>query len=316
MHWRKSFKIVLLTLIVLGVGLLGGSYYLIRYSLDPEEGMYDEPTVYDNYASSHPIQQAWMDSIRSTGALRDSFLLNRHGERQHVYFLPAPNPTRRTAFLIHGYHDSAISMMHIAHFYHHELGYNLFLPDLRSHGLSEGNHVQMGWFDHYDVLPLLSVADSLFGGDTRMVVHGVSMGAATTMMLSGEQTPSFVRCFVEDCGYTSTWDEFEGEMHQRFGLPAFPLLHLGSILCKVIYGWDFWEASSVDQVRKCTKPMLFIHGDADTFVPTWMVNVVYEAKPGAKNMWLAPGSAHADSFDDHREEYISHLSHFLEQSEM
>ena len=124
--------------------------------------------------------------------------------------------------------------------------------------MSEGNHVQMGWKDRLDVLQWTETADELFGRNhadsiasrsTKMVVHGISMGAATTMMVSGEvehgqyQQP-FIKCFVEDCGYTSVWDEFRGELKEQFGLPAFPLLHTASWLCRQEYGWDFREASA------------------------------------------------------------------------
>ena len=94
------------------------------------------------------------------------------------------------------------------------------------------------------------------------------MGAATTMCVSGDPTPSYVRCFIEDCGYTSVWDEYSQEMKKRFGLPEFPMLHITSALVKARYGWSFKEASPLNQVAKCRKPMLFIHGSNDKFVPT------------------------------------------------
>ena len=68
------------------------------------------------------------------------------------------------------------------------------------------------------------------------------MGAATTVCVSGEPQPPFVNCFVEDCGYTSVWDEYAGELKNQFGLPAFPLLHLASWATRLRYGWDFREA--------------------------------------------------------------------------
>ena len=83
-------------------------------------------------------------------------------------------------------------------------------------------------------------------------------------------------------------DEFRGELKEQFGLPSFPLLHTASWLCRQEYGWDFREASALEQVKKCTLPMLFIHGDADTFVPTWMVYPLYEAKPEPKELWIVP----------------------------
>jgi fermentation-respiration switch protein FrsA (DUF1100 family) len=66
-------------------------------------------------------------------------------------------------------------------------------------------------------------------------------------------------------------------------------------------------------VSKCQLPMFFIHGDSDTFVPTWMVHPLYEAKPEPKELWLAPGSEHARSYFDYREEYTQRVQNFLKK---
>ena len=71
------------------------------------------------------------------------------------------------------------------------------------------------------------------------------------------------------------------------------------------------EASALAQVAKCELPMLFIHGDADDYVPTWMVYPLYEAKPGEKELWLVPGAGHAYSYRDNREEYTAVVREFV-----
>ena len=205
-------------------------------------------------------------------------------------------------------------MLHIARIYNKEMHYNVVLPDLHGHGLSQGDDIQMGWFDRLDVLKWIDLAPNMFAtvaDSMRLVVHGISMGAATTMCVSGERTPDYVKCFVEDCGYTSAWDEFAHELRGRFSLPEFPLLYTASWLTQAKYGWSFKEASPLKQVAKCKKPMLFIHGDKDTFVPTWMVYPLYEAKPQPKQLWIAPGSEHAFAYRDHREEYIKKVEAFV-----
>lgn len=143
-------------------------------------------------------------------------------------------------------------MIHIGYVYG-QLGFNLLLPDLHAHGKSEGEGIQMGWKDREDVMRWMAVADSLFRGSSsssQMMVHGISMGAATAMCIAGLAQPSYVKGFVEDCGYTSVWEEFKGEMRSRFHLPAFPLLHTASLLCKLRFGWDFQEASPLEQVGR------------------------------------------------------------------
>lgn len=308
-------KIAAIVAVLLFVVCIAGSFYMISYSLSSKRNEFSEKAEWARVDSLYPHIQSWTDSIRRTGALRDSFIINDEGQRIHVYWLPAQRPTNRSALIIHGYGTCAIDMMHIGYMYHHDLGYNIFLYDQYGHGLSEGDVIQMGWKDRYNALACLRVMGEgvLPAYSQQIVVHGISMGAATTMMLSGESDlPSSVKAFVDDCGYTSVWDEFKGEMKARFGLPAFPLLHMSSAICKLRYGWSFGEASALDQVAKCHLPMLFIHGTEDTFVPTSMVQPLYDAHPGPKNLWLAPGSVHAYSYHDHPEEYTRRVGEFLD----
>lgn len=229
----------------------------------------------------------------------------------HAIYAAAPEPTHKTAVIVHGYTDDCIRMLMIGYLYNKDLKYNILLPDLQNQGLSGGPAIQMGWKDRLDVLRWMDIANDIYGGNTQMVVHGISMGAATTMMVSGEPQQPFVKCFVEDCGYTSVWDEFSYELKGQFGLPPFPLMYTTSWLCNAKYGWNFKEASSLNQVRKCKLPMFFIHGDADTYVPTWMVFPLYEAKSEPKELWLAPGATHAMSYKDHPEEYTERVKNFV-----
>ena len=129
-----------------------------------------------------------------------------------------------------------------------------------------------------------------------MVVHGISMGGATTMCVSGEPQQPFVKCFVEDCGYTSVWDEFAGELKKQFGMPEFPLLYVASMMTDWRYGWNFNEAAAREQVERCNLPMLFIHGDKDDFVPSWMGDSVHAHKAGDKVLWKTKGVEHAESY--------------------
>lgn len=305
-------KRLLVVLTLFAASLLAVAIYLLCVALAPNPAYrnYDEKAEYRRMAKHYRHIAPWLDSIRGEGALRDTFIEN-NGVRLHAYLLPARRDTTATALVIHGYKECALRMLHIAYLYHHDLGYNVVLPDLYAHGASQGNYIRMGWLDRFDALHWAAVADSSFGGGTQMVVHGISMGAATAMMMSGEPLPPCVRAFVEDCGYTSVWDEFCGELKVRYGLPAFPVLYVASGLCRLFCGWSFGEASALRQVARCHRPMLFIHGSNDTFVPTWMVKPLYEAKPGRKRLWMAPGSAHAQAYADHTDEYTRQVRRFL-----
>mgnify|MGYP000541431836 CR=1 FL=1 len=57
--------------------------------------------------------------------------------------------------------------------------------------------------------------------------------------------------------------------------------------------------------------MLFIHGDTDSYVPTWMVYLL-RSKPAARTkLWIVPGSAHAMSYKDYPQEYTEHVKKFV-----
>ena len=316
MNKTKTLKVLLALVAVLIVLLLGASFFLLDYALKPaqlETRSRDIAGSWQEMRHAYPELNPWLDSLQAVGALRDTCLENERGERLHAFYLRAARPTCRTALIIHGYTDNAIRMMPIGYLYNRRLDYNILLPDLHAHGQSDGKAIQMGWLDRLDAQAWLSTAHAIFGDSTQLVVHGISMGAATTMMLSGEALPPYVKCFIEDCGYTSVWDEFSSELQNRFGLPAFPLLHAASLLCQLRYGWGFREASALKQVSRCTRPMLFIHGDADAFVPTWMVHPLYEAKPSPKELWLVPGAAHAVSYKENKEEYTRRVKNFVDK---
>ena len=310
---KKNIRYGLLGLLAVAVvALTGGSFYMLGYSLTPKDNKgKDIPGSYEYMHSKYPFITPWLDSLQTTGALRDTFIINRKGRQLHAMFASAAKPTDKTAVIVHGYTDNAIRMLMIGYLYNNDLNYNILLPDLQDNGLSEGPAIQMGWKDRLDVLNWMNIANDIFGKRTQMVVHGISMGAATTMMVSGEAQQPFVKCFVEDCGYTSVWDEFSFQLKDMFGLPEFPLMYTTSWLCNAKYGWNFQEASSLEQVKKCSLPMFFIHGDADTYVPTRMVYPLYEAKSEPKELWIVPGATHAMSYKDYPQEYTERVKKFI-----
>ena len=298
----KIAWVIVIIVAVLLVVLTGASFYMLDYSLSADPTREDADSCYRQLYEDYPETAEWVDSLRRQDALRDTFLTMASGERHHAYYVN--KGSQKTALVIHGWRDQAIKFFFLGRMYERELGYNIVMPDLHASGKSEGEAIGMGWNDRLDVMQWMQT----FQTDT-MVVHGVSMGAATTMMLSSMQMPKGIKDlrFIEDCGYTSVWDEFDGQLKEQFGLPAFPLLYTTSLLCRLRYGWSFGEASALNEVAKCPYPMLFIHGNKDTFVPTEMVYRLYDAKPSAKSLWIADDAIHAQSYKIHKSEYVEHI---------
>ncbi|MGZ9584702.1 alpha/beta hydrolase [Paenibacillus marinisediminis] len=211
----------------------------------------------------------------------------------HGLYIKAKKPTNQTAILVHGYYCRGLDMVAYACIYYDKLGMNVLMPDNRGHGQSEGHYIGFGWHDRKDIMKWIDEVIARTGTDAEIALHGVSMGGATVLMVSGEELPSNVKAIVSDCAYTSVEEQLTFQMKQMYKLPSFPLLHTTSLVSRLRAGYSFKEANALKQVRRAKVPILFIHGDADTFVPTEMVYPLYEQCSSEKEIWLVPTAAHA-----------------------
>ncbi|MBO4743427.1 MAG: alpha/beta hydrolase [Bacteroidales bacterium] len=298
---------------VLATGCLAGKY-MSNYALTPKvHGIADIERTRQKADSLCPGSTAWYDGLKAQGILKDTTIVGYRDFKVHACYVPAKDPATAegTSIVIHGYGDNHFVFLYLVRMYRDELNYNVLFPDLQYHGYSEGDHIQMGWNDRLDVEKWIEVAHDIFKDDF-MVLHGVSMGGATVMMTSGDELPDYVRAFVEDCGYASVIAQFNNNRKQSFPFIPPDVLQSASLVTKKKYGWGFWEASSLKQLAKCDKPMLFIHGDSDDFVPTDHVYKNFEAKVnGYKELWVTKDAVHANSYAKHPLEYTQRVRDFL-----
>lgn len=227
-----------------------------------------------------------------------------------AHYVPAAKATKKTIVIAHGFGGSSDHMGAYAGLFH-ELGYNVLLPDDRGSGKSQGDYIGYGWPDRLDYIKWVKQVVAKNGQDSQVAVFGTSMGGATTMMVSGEKTPRQLKAYIEDCGYTSVHDEIVYKAQQMYHLPEFPLVPTVSAMNALKHGYTFKEASALKQVAKNHKPMLFIHGSKDSFVPTRMVYPLYRASKGPKQLLLVKGAAHAQSYAHAKSLYTDTVRNFL-----
>ena len=316
----RQFRILALALLIpvlSGCGTVG--HLMAKFALEPSEHGNEIEADRAKTEGRYPGIIAWYDSLTLAKVFKDTTIIGEGGCRLHAIYAPAKDPAtaKGDAIVIHGYTDNHICFLNLVGMYREYLNFNVMVPDLHHHGYSEGETIQMGWLDRLDIERWIPVTQDIFPTDF-MVLHGVSMGAATVMMTAGDEEilPEYVRAFVEDCGYTSVWDQFSHNIRQSYPwMPAKDVvLGCASGICKIEHHWDFHQASSVHQLAKSTRPMLFIHGDQDDFVPFSHLQQNYDAKTqGYKEMWIAPGTKHAMAFKDHPWEYLEVVTKFLDK---
>lgn len=300
----KYFGILLLLLTLASVG---ASFYFFHVAQVREEKSFINNKKRTPGTPLYPAELAFDSLVREKRSI-----VNR-GYQQTAWYLPASQDTHKTAIVVHGFTNDKEDMKPYAMIFH-SLGYNVLIPDNEAHGESEGDLIGYGWNDRLNLLAWIDLLVSE-DKDSRISLFGLSMGAATVMMASGEQLPSQVVNIIEDCGYTSVWDELKFQAKAMYNLPAFPLLYEVSALSKIRAGFSYGEASSVKQLAKNKLPVLFIHGDKDTFVPTDMVYQNYQATKGPKELMVVKGAKHAKSFEINPDQYKEKIAAFLQKYE-
>ncbi|MBQ6363330.1 MAG: alpha/beta hydrolase [Lachnospiraceae bacterium] len=191
-----------------------------------------------------------------------------------------------------------------------DLGYNLLLAEQRAHCGSEGDTITFGVNERRDCLSWVSYAQERFGTKLPIVLCGISMGASTVLLAAGLGLPEAVRGIIADCPYTSA-PAIIKKVCRGSHLPV-RLLYPLIVKSARIYGhFDLAEADVTAAVRRCTVPVLLVHGEADHFVPCSMSREIAAANPSKVTLVTFPEAGHGLSFLVDRPRYVETVTGFL-----
>ena len=309
---KKKTTFGLLGLAAAGAAVASGGWnalgsYLYDHTMLPSERDSAQEDV-------NPVQTEGRSWARRRESFQEAAIQAVDGLRLWAAVVPGREGCRRWAVCMHGYHDTYESMGAIARHYH-ELGWNVLLPDQRGHGRSEGDYVGWGYDERLDVLSWVNwIARK--DPEAEVLLHGVSMGAATVLMATGGVLPRQVKAAVSDCAYTS----IEAELRHlltgaKTELPVrLPFAVLFYRLRKTALrraGFDLRLAAPVEAVGRSKTPTLFIHGADDDFVPTSMVDTLYQAARCPKDLLRVPGAGHAASVGTDETLYWATVDDFI-----
>ena len=188
-------------------------------------------------------------------------------------------------------------------------GFNILTPDLRAIGKSAGEYITMGAKESDDITCWINAIKEK-NPHARIVLHGVSMGAATAMLTAAKSHD--VAAVIDDCGYSDAYEILSEQMEKIFGLPRFPVMNFVDIVCHWRTGVYLSDASPIKAVTQSNAPMLFIHGDADRLVPPDMMERLYDASHAQlKEKLLLKDVEHAVAMPHDREKYFAAVFGFL-----
>lgn len=194
-----------------------------------------------------------------------------------------------------------------------KMGYSVLLYDHRNHGKSDRNYTSMGYYEKYDAQTCYEYLEKKYK-PRHIGVMGESMGASTAMQFASIE-PGLAFC-IEDCGYSDAYRLFNYRAsHDHHPLIAL-LTRPTSFYIKLFYRWNFKDISFDTYQSKIQCPTMFIHGEADNYVPTDMVHEMYEAFHGQKALLTIPDAKHAYSIVVDRPTYEAAVKAFIETIEV
>ena len=219
------------------------------------------------------------------------------------------NPDAPIEIMLHGYRGTSERDLAAGIWRAHALGHSAFLYDHRGAGLSDGHVASFGILECRDLLLWVDYINRTFGNNRRLILTGISMGAATVMMAAAEPLPENVKYVIADCGYSSPEDIIKKVMRDM-GLPAglvYPFIRLGAIL----FGRFDPSSNSPKKALKNAKiPVFFVHGGADGFVPAYMSEENFKACSSKKRLVIIEGADHGLAYPTDKERYVRELKSF------
>ncbi len=214
------------------------------------------------------------------------------------------------AICVHGYHVDARIMSVFAKNYV-ENGFSVLMPNLRGHGISEGNWVTMGYKDKGDLLSWINYLREK-NPNVKILLHGASMGGATVLNAAGEN-PDGVRAVIADCAFSNARGVYSFHLKQMKFVTKIPWYYAFCVANFFVQGFNINNADSRKQVAKTKLPIFFIHGDADRYVPYYMMEELYSACLSEKEQHTCGGAEHFLSHIENPEQYKKLVRAFLEK---
>ena len=298
----------------LGLGiftaLFGGAYafgnYIYQISTVPKQHTDD-----DDGRDFSPVITKGRRFVRNHERRQDMYINSMDQLRLHASYIPAKDESHRYVILIHGIWDNhEANGVYAEHYL--EKGINCLLPDLRGFGQSEGKYIGYGYDDRLDIMEWIYWIIKR-DPEAKIILHGMSMGAATTLMTTGEKLPENVKGAIADSAYSTLKEQFAATYKSFKGsfVPVPIALGLARLLILLRAGYDINKVRPIDAVQKSSTPTLFMHGDNDVFIDPHMCSRLYEAAECPKQFCMILGAGHIEGVVKDPTNYWNKIASFL-----
>ncbi|MGB3766625.1 MAG: alpha/beta hydrolase [Phormidesmis sp.] len=215
-------------------------------------------------------------------------------KKLHGWWMPNPG-SHRTLLLCHGNYGNVSYNIDRCRFYH-DLGFSILSFDYRGYGLShsEPPSEQRAYEDAEAALRYLTANRQIV--PSTITVLGHSLGGAIAINLAAQHRE--LNSLIVECSFTS----MKEAVHAKKIYRIFPVEQL------LNHAFD-----SLSKVPDLKIPVLYVHGDRDTDVPSMFSQQLFEASPAHKQIWVAIGAGHNNITTEFKAAYKETATAFLSQ---
>ena len=308
---RVKSMVILSICAILVLALFSISYYIYRIAffspgnahptLDEEmEGSQYEAVRDHIHRIAHVMERYPFESI----TIQSHDGLKLHGRYYHL------KDGAPVEILCHGYRSHPYRDCSGGHSLSRKLGYNALVIDQRAHGESEGITISFGINERKDCQRWAFYAAKRFGPDIPLILSGLSMGAATVLMVSELELPESVCAIIADSPYSTPKAILEKVCQDR-RYPLFlcrPLISLSAFL----YGkFNINACTAKEAVRHAKVPILLIHGEDDRLVPWTMSQEIALSSASPVTLEVFPDAGHGLCYVNDPRKYEQAVVSFL-----
>ena len=254
------------------------------------------------------VDSSWFDTVAATTS--QATITAYDGVKLGARIIRQSEPTGRVAVCCHGYGATLGSTQVQAKMFY-DRGFDVYMLAMRGHKGS-GGKVGMAWIDRFDLSRWIDRIISDYGDNVQIALYGISMGGSTVISYAGMTPPPQIKCVIEDCGFSSQYDEYIASLKAAH-LPKC-CIHLFNIGLKLVHGYSLYDADMTKFAENMTLPALFFHGTKDDFVPFELGQKLYAACASAEKDFIAvEGAGHGCAYVTDKEKYTSAFTAFIDK---
>lgn len=193
-----------------------------------------------------------------------------------------------------------------------ELNHNVLMVEQRGHGESDYRSTTLGMLEKYDCVYWVKYAVKRFGLNVKIILTGISMGASTVLMASNLKLPSNVCAIIADSPFSSPNDIILKVLKDKnvSSNIVMPFIKFGAL---VYGGFKFDKIGAVDAVKETNIPILILHGEDDSFVPTYMSKEIYYNCSSKKELCVIEKADHCRGYLVDENKYANVVKKFIKE---